>query len=142
MKTYPLRLSAIPILLLLAGYPFFPSYFNWSGELEQVSLLTRQIFWVHNFFIVLLLLMQALLLVGFPRLLTRPSPAGLALAIGLLVFWGARLLMQLFYYDVSHWLGKVFESAVHFGLTGAIASMTVVFTLAVRGQWRALQAAA
>lgn len=142
MKTYPLRLAALPLILLLAGYPFFPGYFNWSEELEQVSLLTRQIFWVHNVFIVMLLMMQALLLAGFPQLLTRPSPAGLALTLGLLVFWGVRLFLQLFYYDVSHWLGKVFESAVHFGLTGAIAYMIAVFTLALRCQWRALQAAA
>jgi len=43
-----LKLSAIPMLVLLAGYPFFPAYFNWAQEMSAASLLTQQIFWVRH----------------------------------------------------------------------------------------------
>ena len=48
-----LHLQIVGLLLILLGlsHAFFNLYFGWQQELASVSLLTRQIFFVHTFFI-------------------------------------------------------------------------------------------
>ena len=54
-----LHLKLVGALLLALGlaHSMFGRYFNWRRELAQLSLLTRQIFLVHCFFIALLVVM-------------------------------------------------------------------------------------
>ncbi len=129
-----LRLAALPMVALLIGYPFFPAHFNWFEDMEKVSAMTRQIFWVHNFFIVLLLLLQTMLLLKWTRLVATPSPAGMALAIGLLSFWSLRLVMQVGFYGVELWWGKPFETVMHIITVLGLLYMTFVFGWAVKTQ--------
>jgi hypothetical protein len=51
--TLSMHLRIVGILLVLLGlsHVFFNRYFGWERELADVSLLTRQIFFVHSFFI-------------------------------------------------------------------------------------------
>ena len=127
MHAFLLRLAALPMVFLLAGYPFFPAHFGWHEDMALVTPLTRQIFWVHHAFIILLLILQATLLLGWPRLLTRPSPAGLALAIGLTCFWGLRLIAQLGFYSSDLWWGKPLETVMHILFVLSWTGMTSVF---------------
>ena len=50
--TLSMNLRIVGILLVLLGlsHAFFSRYFGWERELADVSLLTRQIFFVHSFF--------------------------------------------------------------------------------------------
>lgn len=53
--TLSMNLRIVGVLLVLLGvsHAFFNRYFGWERELAGVSLLTRQIFFVHSFFIAL-----------------------------------------------------------------------------------------
>ena len=106
------------MLVLAALYPIYPRRFRWAEQLQRVELLTRQVFWVHIGFIVLLLVLQGLLLAGFPRLVLAPNGAATALLVGMLAFWLYRLVAQLFVYDPELWRGRPTHRLVH-----------VVFTL-------------
>ena len=106
------------MLVLAALYPIYPRRFRWAEQLQRVELLTRQVFWVHIGFIVLLLVLQGLLLAGFPRLVLAPNGAATALLVGMLAFWLYRLVAQLFVYDPELWRGRPTHMLVH-----------VVFTL-------------
>ena len=106
------------MLVLAALYPIYPRRFRWSEQLQRVELLTRQVFWVHIGFIVILLVLQGVLLVGFPRLVLEPNGASTALLVGMLAFWLYRLVAQLFIYDSELWRGRPAHLVVH-----------VVFTL-------------
>ena len=69
--TPSMNLRFVGILLVLLGlsHAFFNRYFGWERELAGVSLLTRQIFFVHSFFI------RALKSSGISaRALTRTRP--------------------------------------------------------------------
>ena len=50
--TLYIHLQIVGILLMLLGlsHIFFNRYFGWGQELVSVSLLTRQVFFVHNLF--------------------------------------------------------------------------------------------
>ncbi len=118
MLPLSLRLAGAAILVLAALYPIYPRRFRWSEQLQRVELLTRQVFWVHIGFIIILLVLQGVLLAGFPRLLLAPNGAATALLVGMLAFWLYRLVAQLFVYDPALWRGRPEHLLVH-----------VVFTL-------------
>ena len=118
MLLLSLRAAGAAILVLAALYPIYPRRFRWAEQLQRVELLTRQVFWVHIGFIVLLLVLQGVLLVGFPRILLVPNDAATALLVGMLAFWLYRLVAQLFIYDSELWRGRPSHLVVH-----------VVFTL-------------
>lgn len=100
-------------LALAAAHLYFPRRFGWREELEKVSLLTRQIFYVHCFFICLVLVMFGWLSLVYTGLLIQPSPLARMVLAGLTGFWGIRLFIQLFVYDVKLWRGNRFNSVMH-----------------------------
>ncbi|MEX0700505.1 MAG: hypothetical protein WD069_00265 [Planctomycetales bacterium] len=117
MSIVNLQAAGLVILGLAAAYPIYPRYFRWREELQSVSLLTRQIFFVHCGFIVMLLLLQAALLLIAPQALTDASIASLALLIGLTIFWAYRLFAQLFIFDRRLWIGNRRHTIVHVAFT-------------------------
>lgn len=101
------------LLILLAGlHAAFPRYFRWREELSGVLLFTRQLVYVHTFFIgFVVFLMGLLCLVEADQLLK--TILGHDILIGLFAFWGVRLIFQLFVYSPELWRGKRFETMVH-----------------------------
>ena len=85
------------MLLLAVLHAFFPRHFRWREELASISLLTRQIFYVHHFFIALTVGLMGLLTLSSADDLLGPS-VGRRILLGLSVFWFVRLLCQLFVY--------------------------------------------
>ena len=111
------------LALLHAG---FPRYFNWAADLKPLTLLNRQLMYVHTLFIgLVLLLMGALCWRCAPDLVG--TPLGHQVALGLGLFWLARLLVQFFGYSPALWRGKRFETAVHLGFSALWTYLTVVF---------------
>ncbi len=53
-----LRIAGTLLILLALAHVFFPKRFNWREELARLSLLNRQIFYVHSVFIGVVLLMM------------------------------------------------------------------------------------
>jgi hypothetical protein len=90
-----------------------PKRYQWEDEMQQLSLLNRQIFRVHNAFIMLILALLAVLLLTSADALLEPSRLARAMLLGLTVFWGLRLYFQFFYYSPQLWRGKAFETVVH-----------------------------
>lgn len=95
-------------LLILAGLLHFallpvsfavPFVLDWRRQFATLSPFNRRIVWVHGAFIVLVI-------IGFGTLTLVERAAmspGLAAFIGL--FWLARLLTQLFYFEAREWPG-------------------------------------
>ena len=119
--SFQLKIVGASLLLLALAHAFFPRWFNWTEELGRLSSLNRQVFQIHCFFIGLILFLFGLLSLCFTdALLERTRLAQVVLA-GLLVFWLARLVVQLFVYDPSLWKGNRFNTRIHllFSLTWA-----------------------
>src|SRR5436853_7618113 len=73
--------------------------FRYLEHLRNVPLVMRQVFLVQNAYIMLVQVGFALLCFFFAGELTSGRPLGMALAGFLAVFWSARVLLQLFYFD-------------------------------------------
>lgn len=112
LKTH-LQLAGLALLVLAFAHFFFEKRFGWKEELARLSLFNRQVFYVHNFFILLVIaLCGALSLFGADALLEK-SALGRYVAGGTAFFWACRWFSQFLVYDSSLWRGKKFETGVH-----------------------------
>ncbi|MBF9237578.1 hypothetical protein I2I05_09245 [Hymenobacter sp. BT683] len=115
------------VALALLHAPF-ARYFNWRQEFAAVSLINRQMMYVHTFFIAFtVLLMGVLCLTSAPELVSTVLGRKLALGCGL--FWLARLLIQFFGYSAVLWQGKRFETTIHVVFSIFWAYLSTVFIL-------------
>ena len=128
-----LRIAGILLLVLAASHYFLPKQLGWKEDLAKVTLLTRQIFFVHVGFILLLLILMGTLAVVYAEELAAPSRLAQAVLGGLALFWGLRLLTQLFIYDRSLWRGNRRNTMAHIAAVLLWAYLTAVFGW---GFWR------
>lgn len=125
METH-LKIIGVLLILLALMHVFFPKHFHWREELARLSLLNRQVMVVHTFFIALTVFLMGLLCLTSAAELSG-TPLGKRVALGLSVFWMARLLTQFFGYSSELWRGKRFETAVHVVFSALWTYLTVVF---------------
>ena len=111
METH-LKIIGVLLIGLALSHAFFPRHFRWKEELVSLSLLTRQIMYVHTLFIALVVFLMGLLCVTSADQLTG-TMLGKRVSLGMGVFWITRLLVQFFGYSSELWKGKRFETGVH-----------------------------
>jgi hypothetical protein len=107
-----LKIAGILLILLALGHFIFPKYFNWKNDLSNVSLINRQMMYIHTFFIALVLFLIGLLCLTSTNEIIE-TDLGNRLSLGLGIFWAIRFIIQLFGYSSKLWKGKRFETAVH-----------------------------
>lgn len=129
-----MQLRGIGFLLVVLAvlHVGFARYFDWRREFAAVSLINRQIMYVHTFFVAFTVLLMGLLcLTSAPELVGTPLGRRVALGCGL--FWTARLLIQFFGYSSQLWRGKRFETFVHVVFSAFWAYLSAVFLLVAAG---------
>ena len=120
-----LRLCGVLMLMLSALHLFFPRRFNWPEEFRSVSLLSRQMFYVHTGFVMLVVALNGLLYLCLAPDLVAPTRLSFALLGACALFWGTRLVVQFAVYSPELWRGKRFETSMH----GAFSLLWVLFTV-------------
>ena len=96
-----IQLAGLPHFLI-AGTNFFAArLFRYRDNMKPVDPFVREVFWVQNGFIVFTTVALGLLCLRFPQELAGGSALGRSLSGFLCLFWGARLGVQLFFYDAE-----------------------------------------
>lgn len=131
--TTHLDLIGVALISIALAHAVFPRRFAWKEELASLSLMNRQMMKVHSFFIALAVLLMGLLCLTSAADLIG-TVLGRKIALGLGVFWGVRLLVQLFGYSPRLWRGKRLETVLHLALTVLWAYFTAVFLLIAAGR--------
>ena len=110
-----IHLQIVGTLLMLLGlsHIFFNRFFGWEQELAAVSLLTRRVFFVHNFFIGLGVVLGGAASFFCANALLRPGTLSRAILAGMATFWLCRLLAQFVAYDCAIWRGDRFRTSMH-----------------------------
>jgi hypothetical protein len=113
--TLYIHLQIVGILLMLVGlsHLFFNRFFGWDQELVAVSLWTRRVFFVHNFFIGLVVVLGGAASFFCANALLRPGTLSRAVLAGMATFWLCRLLAQFVAYDRAIWRGDRFRTFMH-----------------------------
>jgi hypothetical protein len=103
-----------------------PKKLAYRENLARLSPIVRQIFIVHSAYIVLMLVAFALLCFLFAPELAGATMLGRFLSGLLAVFWLARAVIQVFYYDPKV---KAQNPAAHVGFAVAVTFLGALFTI-------------
>jgi len=130
-----LQIVGTLLLALSLSHVYFNRYFGWDRELAAVSLLTRRVFFVHNFFIALGVGMAGAGSLWYADALLRPGPLSRAVLLALVVFWLCRLLAQFFVYEPEIWKGRRFYTAMHVAFSILWIYVVGTYGAALRNAW-------
>ncbi len=100
MATYALYLAGVILLCITAANFFAPEKMRWRENLEKTETVFRQVFVIHCVFLLACVMAMALLCLLAPQMLLG-NGLGRALVGFMALFWGARVLVQIFYYEPS-----------------------------------------
>ena len=125
-----LHLKAIGFILIILAivHGVFPRHFNWQRELVSLSLVNRQMMYVHTFFIALVVLLMGILCLSSSTELIDTN-LGKRICFGLGLFWTIRLIIQFFGYSSELWKGKNFETLVHVVFIFLWTYLSLIFLL-------------
>lgn len=122
-----LKSAGVMLLLLGLSHAFFGERFQWKEELERLSLLNRQIFYVHTFFIALIVVMLGVLALFYTGTLIEKTALARVVLGGIVIFWLCRLWIQFFGYHSSLWKGDRFNTGVHIIFSVLWTYLVVIF---------------
>ncbi len=122
-------LGGVLHFLTLIASAMVPKTLDWKGELAKLMPFLRTLFWVYGAFIVLIIIAFGVLsLLNFrtpgadnPTLLARSVCAFIA------IFWGMRLVVQLFIFDVREFLTTWYFKVGYHLLTVTFIYQTVAY---------------
>jgi len=132
-----LRLAGAGLILLALLHIPIARRLRWREDAARLSQVNEDVFHVHAFFICVVLVAMGLPCLIEPGILLEKSRAGLWGTWSLAAFWALRLWFQWFVYRRCLWLGKPFETAIHFSFSVIWLSLTTIFALcgAVQAGW-------
>lgn len=121
-----LKVAGAILVALAVMHIVIPRYFKWEQEMTSVSLITKQILYVHTFFIGFTVLLMGLLCLYYAHELLY-NPLGRIICLALFGFWLTRLIFQFFVYSPRVWRGKKFETVMHVLFSFVWVYLTSVF---------------
>jgi hypothetical protein len=107
-----LKIIGVILIVLAIIHVDLPKRFKWAQEFSTLSLINKQVMYVHTFFIAFMVFLLGLLCITSSYDIVN-TKLGHQLSFGLFVFWATRLFFQFFVYSSSLWRGKFFETAIH-----------------------------
>lgn len=114
------------MIVLALIHAVFPRYFDWKNDLCGLSLINRQVMYVHTFFIAVTVLLMGILSFTAAGELIETN-LGRKICLGLGVFWFLRLLIQFFGYSSELWRGKKIETVIHVVFSIIWSYFTIVY---------------
>ena len=107
---------------------FLVRLMKWEPDLARMSLLVREVFQVHAWFIsVTLAIFGALTLRFATEMASAGSPLAKWLCAGIGAFWAIRTVLQVTYYSSSHWRGQLGRTTAHVALLLCYGGTSVVY---------------
>lgn len=123
-----LKIIGILLIILASIHVIFPRYFSWKQELSVLSIMNRQMMYVHSFFIALVVFLMGLLCLTSASELIGTS-LGRRVSFGFGIFWFIRLIVQFFGYSSKIWRGKRFETLIHILFSIFWIYLSIIFIL-------------
>ena len=107
---------------------------QWQGDLNRMSLLVREVFQIHLYFISITLAIFGAITWRFAsEIATGANPLCIWMAIAIAGFWAVRSAMQWSHYSASHWRGDATRTAIHWMLFVGYGALASVYLIAAAG---------
>ena len=102
-----IRLGGLCNISLVVFHLMFWRLFDWQQDLRSLSWVNRAIMQVMNLSLILIFLIFGYLSLGYPRELLD-SELGQRLLLLMALFWFARAMQQILFFQLKHWISQVF----------------------------------
>jgi len=130
---YFLLIAGIGHFGILIASALTPFVLDWKNVLKPLSPFLYKLFWVYGGFIVLVIICMGILtLLNIKSMATGNTEARM-IAGFIAVFWGARLLVQIFIFDVKEYLTNFWLKLGYHTLTAAFIYFTILYSLVAFG---------
>ncbi|WP_009966030.1 hypothetical protein [Verrucomicrobium spinosum] len=134
-----LRFVAVLQLGLAVLSFFLPRIMKWEGDISRMSLLVRDVFTIHSWFISITLIIWGVLTWRFaPEMAHAPTELSRWLCGAMGLFWGIRCVLQWTHYSPAHWRGIPSRTVIHWVLFFGYAAWTTVYAMAALQTGRVL----
>jgi hypothetical protein len=127
-----MKIAGALLLTLGLAHGFFYRIFEWKKELGQLSVLTRQMFLVHCFFISLSVTLIGACTLFYTDALLRSGTLSRVVLAGFALFWLVRAAFQFFVYDSAIWRGRRFYTFMHVVFSTFWTYLVLVYGAALR----------
>ena len=127
--------EALPILIVGAGFAqltvltasaLVPLRLDWRTELQTLSKLHRQMYWVYGGYVVMSIIAFALISIFHSAELAGGGALARSLCFYIALFWGIRLLLQAVF-DVKAHLATWWLRLGYHGLTALFIAFTLIY---------------
>lgn len=122
-----LYLGGVIHFLILFASVMAPKVMNWEIHLDTLPRMVRQMFWVYGAFIVLTIVSFGTLTLLNVAEMSEGGGIGRGLCAVIAVFWTARLVVQLFVFDVEPFLTNAFYRLGYHLLTVAFLTLVSIY---------------
>ena len=124
---YLILLGGVLHFFTLIASAMVPKTLDWKGELAKLMPFLRTLFWVYGAFIVLTIFAFGLLSVLYPKELASGEGLARGVCAFIAIFWGVRLVVQLFVFDASEFLTTWYFKLGYHVLTVTFVYQTVAY---------------
>ena len=125
---YLILLGGVLHFFTLIASAMVPKTLDWKGELAKLMPFLRTLFWVYGAFIVLTIFAFGLLSVLYWKELASGEGLARGVCAFIAIFWGVRLVVQLFVFDASEFL-----TTWYFKLGYHVLTVTFIYQTAAYG---------
>jgi hypothetical protein len=126
MKNWILLAGVGQLVLALASLAI-PRVLRWREDVAKLRRLTRQVFWTYAAYIWFTNVAFGLVSVLAPESLLDGSTLARAVCGFIAAYWGARVLIQIFWFDRTDAPGGALVRVAEVALTLLFAALTVVY---------------
>lgn len=125
-----LKLAGIGQLVLVLASIAIPACLEWKKGLAGLRPLLRQMFWTYALYITGVHIFSGVLSLFAAEELVNGSVVSAAVCVLMAVWWGARIVIQFFFFDTSDLPKTKFNKLAELGLTLLFAYLTAVYVWA------------
>src|SRR5688572_28425816 len=125
--TLLLILAGLGQLALAVGSLALPRILRWGDDTLKLRPLTRQVFWTYAAYVWVTNVCFGVLSTFAPGWLLDGSPLARVLAGYITVYWGARVVVQFFYFDRSAAPPGTFYKLAELALVALFIFLTAVY---------------
>lgn len=122
-----LRLAGCGQIVLALASLAVPKVLDWAKDTKRMRPIVRQLFHTYAVYIWATNLLMGLLSCFHPEWLLDGAPLARAVAGYITLYWGARLLIQFFYYDRSERPPGFQWALAEWSLVGLFACLTAIY---------------
>ena len=127
---HALLLAGLAHFAILSASALVPKMLDWKSALQPLPPFLRTLFWVYGVFIVLTIISFGTLTMLHAEEMAAGEPVARSVAAVIAVFWGARLIVQLFVFDARPWLTTAWLKLGYHALTIAFVFLTATYAWA------------